>query len=73
MLHWDFASALLVIMIAFTVGTMRLSSVTNAPKIEGRVLLVQQNIPQIAGRVLWEPQEMVDGFIELTEKRALRS
>ena len=67
MLHWDFASALLVIMIAFTVGTMRLSSVTNAPKIEGRVLLVQQNIPQIAGRVLWEPQEMVDGFIELTE------
>lgn len=68
MLHWDFASALLVIMIAFTSGTIRLSSVTNAPKIEGRVLLVQQNIPQIAGRVLWEPQEMVDGFIDLTEK-----
>ncbi len=68
MLHWDFASALLVIMIAFTAGTMRLSTVTNAPKIEGRVLLVQQNIPQIAGEVLWAPQEIVDGFVDLTEK-----
>ncbi len=68
MLHWDFATALLVMMLAFTSGTMRLTSVTNAPKIEGRVLLVQQNIPQIAGRVLWESREIVDGFLNLTEK-----
>jgi apolipoprotein N-acyltransferase len=68
MLHWDFAAALLVIMIAFTVGTTRLSSVTNAPKIEGRVLLMQQNIPQVAGQVLWESQRIVDGFLELTEQ-----
>lgn len=67
-LHWDFASALIVVMVAFTVGTMRLSSVTNASKIEGRVLLVQQNIPQIAKQVLWEPQKIVDGFLELSEQ-----
>ena len=68
MLHWDFATALLVIMAAFTAGTIRLSSVTNAPKIEARVLLVQQNIPQVAGEILWDPQEIVDGFVELTEE-----
>lgn len=68
MLHWDFATALVVIMLAFTMGTIRLSSATNAPKIKGRVLLVQQDIPQIAGEVLWEPQRIVDGFIELTEE-----
>ncbi|YCM45377.1 apolipoprotein N-acyltransferase [Verrucomicrobiaceae bacterium 227] len=68
LLHWDFATALLVMMVAFTVGTIRLSTIVNAPKIEARVLLIQQNIPQVAGRVSWEPEEIVDGFIELTEK-----
>lgn len=67
MLHWDFATALLVIMLSFTSGTIRLSSVTNAPKIEGRVLMVQQDIPQFADKVLWEPSEIVAGFEELTE------
>ncbi len=66
MLHWDFATALLVIMLAFTSGTIRLSSVTNAPKIEGRVLMVQQDIPQFADKVLWEPSEIVEGFEDLT-------
>jgi apolipoprotein N-acyltransferase len=68
MLHWDFASALVVIMLVFTVGTLRLSSATNTPKIKGRVLLVQQDIPQVAGQITWEAQRIVDGFIELTEK-----
>jgi len=68
MLHWDFATALLVIMGAFTSGTMQLTSVTNAPKIEGRVLLVQQNIPQVAGDVLWKTRRIIDGFVDLTEK-----
>ncbi len=70
MLHWDFAVGLLVIMLSFSVGTARLVSVTNAPKIEAQVLLVQQNIPQKAGVVdpAWGPQRTVDGFIELTEK-----
>ncbi len=69
-LHWDFAAALLLIMAAFTVGTSRLTSVTNGEKIEARVLLVQQNIPQVAGMVdpAWDAQRTVDGFIELTEK-----
>ncbi|MEN8772711.1 MAG: apolipoprotein N-acyltransferase [Akkermansiaceae bacterium] len=67
MLHWDFATALLVIMLAFTSGTIRLSAVTNAPKIEGRVLMIQQDIPQFADKVLWEPSEIVGGFEELTE------
>lgn len=70
MLHWDFAGALLVVMAAFIVGTTRLTSVTNAPKIEARVLLMQQNIPQKAGvpDPAWSAQRTVDGFIELTEK-----
>ncbi|MEJ6580627.1 MAG: apolipoprotein N-acyltransferase [Akkermansiaceae bacterium] len=68
LLHWDFATALLVMMLAFTMGTIRLSTLINAPKIEARVLLIQQDIPQVAGDVLWEPEAIVDGFIELTEK-----
>lgn len=68
LLHWDFATALLVMMGAFTMGTIRLSMIVNAPKIEARVLLVQQDIPQVAGEVLWEPKKIVDGFVELTEK-----
>ena len=71
MLHWDFASALVVIMLAFTVGTIRLSSATNTSKIEGRVLLVQQDIPQVAGDISWEPDEIVNGFQELVTE-ALR-
>lgn len=67
LLHWDFATALLIIMLAFTVGTMRFTALRNAQVIEGKVLFVQQNIPQVAGRVDWEPQRIVDGFIELTE------
>lgn len=68
LLHWDFATALLVMMLAFTMGTIRLSAIMNAAKIEARFLLVQQDIPQVAGQVLWEPAEIVDGFVELTEK-----
>jgi|TARA_B100001059_G_scaffold67840_1_gene64708 apolipoprotein N-acyltransferase len=64
--HWDFATALLVIMLAFTWGTIRLSSVTNEPKIEGRVLMVQQDIPQFADKILWEPSKIVGGFEDLT-------
>ncbi|MGJ8694875.1 MAG: apolipoprotein N-acyltransferase [Verrucomicrobiaceae bacterium] len=68
LLHWDFATALLVIMTAFTIGTVRLTSVTNQEMVEGRALLIQQNIPQVAGQVSWEPQRIISGFVELTEK-----
>ncbi|MGC6566288.1 MAG: apolipoprotein N-acyltransferase [Akkermansiaceae bacterium] len=67
LVHWDFAVALLVVMLAFTVGTHRLVSVVNAPKVEARFLLVQQDIPQFANRVVWEAHQIVDGFVELTE------
>ena len=65
-LHWDFATALLLIMLVFTSGTIRLSSVTNASKIKGRVLMVQQDIPQFADKILWEPSKIEEGFQELT-------
>ncbi len=68
LLHWDFATALLVVMSAFTLGTIRLTSVTNQPKLEARALLVQQDIPQVAGQISWTPSEIVDGFVDLTEK-----
>ena len=29
--------------------------------------MVQQDIPQVAGRIMWEPQRIVDGFLALTE------
>ncbi|MGC6427334.1 MAG: apolipoprotein N-acyltransferase [Akkermansiaceae bacterium] len=67
LLHWDFATALLLIIFAFTAGMMRFSAMRNATVVEGEALLIQQNIPQVAGRVDWEPQRIVDGFIELTE------
>lgn len=67
LLHWDFATALLVIMVAFTVGMMRYTTMRNVDVIEGKALMIQQNIPQVAGRIDWEPHEIVDGFLELTE------
>ena len=67
MLHWDFATALLVIMSAFTLGTIRFTTISNSEKITAKVLLVQQNIPQKAGQILWSAQEIIDGFVELTE------
>lgn len=67
MLHWDFASALLVVMGAFTLGTFRFVAINSSEKITAKVLLVQQNIPQKAGQILWSRQEIVDGFVELTE------
>lgn len=68
LIQWDFAAALLVVMLAFFVGTHRLISIAEAPKVEARFLLVQQDIPQYANRVVWEPHEIVDGFVELTEQ-----
>ncbi|MDB4408445.1 apolipoprotein N-acyltransferase [Akkermansiaceae bacterium] len=68
LLHWDFASALLLIMSAFTLGTIRFTAALNAKKIEGRALLIQQDIPQFASRKSWEPNEVITGFMELTEQ-----
>lgn len=68
LLHWDFASALLLIMAAFTLGTIRFTTSLNAEKIEGKALLIQQDIPQFASRKSWEPDGITTGFMELTEK-----
>jgi len=67
LLHWDFATALLVIMGTFTLGTFRFAAISRSEKIEVKVLLVQQNIPQKAGQISWSAQEIVDGFVEITE------
>ena len=66
-LHWDFATAMLVIMATFTLGTFRFTTVIGSEKIKAKVLLIQQNIPQKAGQIQWSAQDIVDGFIELTE------
>ena len=67
-LYWDFAVAMIVIMLAFTMGTIRLAAVNGAEKIEGKVLLIQQDIPQFADKVSWEPQRILEGFVDLTER-----
>lgn len=68
LLHWDFASALLVIMATFTLGTVRYTTALNTKKIEGKALLIQQDIPQFASRKNWEPDQVITGFMELSEQ-----
>ena len=65
LLHWDFATAMLVIMGSFTVGSVRFSHAGSGEKIEAKVLLVQQNIPQTAGKVEWPREEILGGFTDL--------
>ena len=67
-LYWDFATALIVLMLALSIGTARLNLAHNQDVIAADVLLTQQDIPQFAHQVKWSANEIVDGFIELTEK-----
>lgn len=64
--HWDFASAVLILMLVFFYGVFRISAVNRAPSDELKVLLVQQNIPQEAGRVLWSGEEIQSAFEDET-------
>jgi len=68
LLHWDFATGLIVIMVALTLGALRLNLARNEDVIEAKVALMQQDIPQIASQQSWEEQRILHGFIELTEK-----
>ncbi len=68
-LYWDLATCLIVLMIALSVGTARLSLVHNEDVIKADILLVQQDIPQLAHQVTWTANEIIDGFIELTENK----
>ena len=65
LLHWDFATAMLLIMGSFTVGSVRFSHAGSGEQIEAKVLLAQQNIPQTAGKVEWPREQILGGFTEL--------
>ncbi len=68
LLYWDLATGLILIMLALTLGNLRIHAMRNQEVIEVRALLVQQDIPQLAYTVSWEPERVLDGFIELTEQ-----
>lgn len=51
--HWDFAVAVLLLIGCFAYGVFRMTSIHRAPSDELRVLLVQMDIPQVAGQVSW--------------------
>ena len=68
LLHWDFACAMLLIMGVFTLGTIRFSAIQNAEVIQGRALLIQQDIAQFASTQVLGVDEIMTGFMELTEQ-----
>ena len=70
-LYWDLAIALGVLMGALSLGTTLSWRAMQGETHPVEVLLVQQDIPQFANRVAWEPVEVVDGFTELTEQALL--
>lgn len=70
--HWDFAIAVLILICAFTYGVVRMASVNRIPSERLRVLLVQLDIPQIAGQVLWSEEDIHAGYEKETEAALLR-
>ena len=60
--HWDFMAAVLIVIICFTYGVVRMTMIHRAPSEVLRVLLVQMDIPQLAWKVLWSPEEVHDGY-----------
>lgn len=66
--HWDFAIAILILISCFTYGVFRTVAVNRTPSDVLRVLLVQMDIPQIAGQVLWSGEEVHEGYESETLK-----
>ncbi|MBK1832741.1 apolipoprotein N-acyltransferase [Roseibacillus ishigakijimensis] len=60
--HWDFAATILFLIAVFTFGVFRTFSINRAPSEALRVLLVQMDIPQTAGKVHWTPEEVHEGY-----------
>ena len=66
--HWDFMAAVLILILAFSYGILRMTMVNRADGDDLRVLLVQQNIPQVAGDVSWTDLEIHGGYEDETAK-----
>ena len=64
--HWDFAAMVLILIGAFTFGVLRMMGINRAPSDELRVILVQMNVPQVAGDILWSPEKMHQAYEEET-------
>ena len=60
--HWDFMAAVLILISCFSYGVVRMAMINRAPSDPLRVLLVQMNIPQLARKVLWSPEEVHEGY-----------
>lgn len=60
--HWDFMVMVLLLVSCFTYGVLRMAMVNRAPGDDLRVLLVQMDIPQVAGQVEWTPDEVHGGY-----------
>ena len=72
LLHWDFATALIILMLALTVGAGRLHLAQDEEVIPVDVLLVQQDIPQFANRRVWTADDILTGYLELTAEALQR-
>ncbi|MGJ8724979.1 MAG: apolipoprotein N-acyltransferase [Roseibacillus sp.] len=60
--HWDFAVMVLLLIGCFTYGVFRMAAIHRSPSDELRVLLVQMDIPQVAGQVLWTGRQVHEGY-----------
>jgi len=56
--HWDFAVMIVLLMSCFFYGVVRMKGVNHAPSKTLKVLLVQQDIPQIASQILRTNEEV---------------
>ena len=64
--HWDFAVAMVVLAGAFFYGVVRLHFARSGEWEPVRVLMVQLNIPQEAGYVVWPTEKVHGGYEEET-------
>ena len=60
--HWDFAVMVLLLFGCFIYGIFRMTAINRAPSDELRVVLVQMDIPQVAGTVLWTGEEVHEAY-----------
>ncbi|WP_411845520.1 apolipoprotein N-acyltransferase [Roseibacillus persicicus] len=60
--HWDFAVAILLLVVCFTYGVFRTVFINRSAGDTLRVLLVQMDIPQSAGHVEWSGEEVHEGY-----------
>lgn len=59
--HWDFMVTILILIGCFSYGVFRMAMIHRAPSEDLKVVLVQLDIPQVAGQVLWTGEEVHEG------------